>query len=385
MNSNKTKRILIFSPDFLPNRGGIAVFVHNICLQLVRLGYEVDVLTTRKIADHSDKPYKVYQYDPSGRFSSVRVIWAVFSLYLRRRYDLLFFGHFVSNHALGGVFLKKIFNVPYIMLCHGNDVLRCVVKTTVDKLIRKVVLRNANTVLVNSNITKNRMEIELNIKSEVLNPGVDITFFHADKDDNELREKYQINKNTTVLFSAGRLVNDKNYNGIIKAVKIVKEMISDLMLFIAGEGPERESIIECAKSEGVYKNVILIGNVDANILKDYYLMCNLFVLPSSIETFGMVYLEAGACGKPVIASKIGGISDAVIDKETGILVNDPTNIKEIADAILYLLNNKQIADEMGRKARERVVANFDGGKVGKKLNSFIENTVGINEADNSDA
>jgi phosphatidylinositol alpha-1,6-mannosyltransferase len=99
----------------------------------------------------------------------------------------------------------------------------------------------------------------------------------------------------------------------------------------------------------------------------------------------MVYLEAGACGKPVIASKIGGISDAVIDKETGILVNDPTNIKEIADAILYLLNNKQIADEMGRKARERVVANFDWGKVGKKLNSFIENTVGINEADNSDA
>jgi phosphatidylinositol alpha-1,6-mannosyltransferase len=376
-------KILIFSPDFLPNTGGIAVFVHNICIQLVRLGHEVDVLTTRKIADHSDKPYKVYQYeyDPGGRLSSMKAISAIFSLYLKRRYDLLFFGHFVSTHALGGVLLTKIFKVPYIMLCHGNDVLRYGVKTTVDRLIRKVVLRNANIVLANSNFTKSKLKNELNIGSEVLNPGVDIALFLADKDDRGLREKHQINKNATVLLSAGRLVNVKNYNNIIKAVKRVKEKTDDLMLFIAGEGPERENIIECAKSEGVYKNVVLIGNVEAKVLRDFYLMCNVFVLPSitgenDYEAFGMVFLEAGACGKPVVGSKTGGISDAVIDKETGLLVNDPSDVKEIADAILYLLNNKQIADEMGRKARERIVAHFDWTKVGEKLKNIIETASG---------
>jgi len=374
-------KILVFSPDFLPNTGGIAIFVHNICLQLVRLGYEVDVLTTRKITDYSNKPYKVYQYDPGGRLSSMKAILAVFSLYLKRRYDLLFFGHFVSTHALGGVLLTKIFKVPYIMLCHGNDVFRYEVSTTIHRLIRKVVLRNAIIVLANSNFTKNRIEIELNIKGKVLNPGVDITFFHADKDDSELREKYQINNSTTVLLSAGRLVRKKNYNNIIKAAKLIKEKINNLILFVAGEGPERENIIACAKSEGVHKNVILIGNIDANILKDYYLMCNVFVLPSIVddndyETFGMVFLEAGACGKPVIGSKTGGIADAVIDNETGILVNDPSNAREISDAILYLLSNKQIADEMGGKARARIVANFDWDKVGGKLDSIIGKIVG---------
>jgi glycosyltransferase involved in cell wall biosynthesis len=164
---------------------------------------------------------------------------------------------------------------------------------------------------------------------------------------------------------------------------MVKEKVGDLILFIAGEGPERENIIECAKSEGVYKNIVLIGNVEAKVLKDHYLMCNVFVLPSIAgdndrEAFGMVFLEAGACGKPVIGSKTGGISDAVIENETGILVNDPSNASEISDAILYLLNNKQIADGMGRKARERIVAHFDWNKVGEKLNSIIEKTVGIN-------
>jgi len=375
-------KILIFSPDFLPNTGGIAAFVHNICIQLVRLGHEVDVLTTRKTADYSDKPYKVYQYeyDPGGRLSSMKAILAGFSLYLKRRYDLLFFGHFVSTHALGGVLLSKIFKVPYIMLCHGNDVLRYGVKTKVDRLIRKVVLRNANIVLANSNFTKSKLKNELNVESDVLNPGVDITFFHSNNNESELREKYQINTNATVLLSAGRLVKVKNYNNIIKAVKIVKEKTGDLMLFIAGEGPERENIIECAKSEGLYKNVVLIGNVEANVLKDFYLMCNVFVLPSitgenDCEAFGMVFLEAGACGKPVVGSRTGGISDAVIDKETGLLVNDPSNAREISDAILYLLNNRQIADEKGRKARERIVAQFDWTKVGEKLNSIIEKAV----------
>lgn len=383
-------KILVFSPDFLPNTGGIALFVHNICLQLIQLGHEVDVLTTRKTADLSDKPYKVYQYDPGGRLSSIKAILAVFSLYLKRRYDLLFFGHFVSTHALGGVLLKKIFKVPYIMLCHGNDVFRYEVGTKIHMLIRKVVLRNAIIVLANSNFTKSKLKNESNVKSEVLNPGVDITFFHTNNDDSELREKYRINKNTTVLLSAGRLVKKKNYNNIIKAVKMVKERIGDLTLFIAGEGPERENIVECAKSEGVHKNVVLIGDIDAAALKVYYLMCDVFVLPSIVknndyETFGMVFLEAGACGKPVIGSKTGGISDAVIDDETGILVNAPSDAREIADAILYLLNNKQIADEMGRKARERIVAHFDWTKVGRNLNGIIEKIVGINEADNFDA
>ena len=383
-------KILVISTDFSPNLGGVAVFAHNICLQLIRLGHEVDVLTTKKIADLSDKPYRVYQYDPGSRLSSIKAISALFSLYFRRRYDLLFFGHFVSTHALGGVLLKKLFKVPYIMLCHGNDVFRYGVKTVVDRSIRKVILMNANIVISNSNYTKGKLKDELNIKSEVLNPGVDITLYYSGKDDSELKEKYRININTTVLLSAGRLVKKKNYNNIIKAVKMVKEKIGDLTLFIAGEGPERENIVECAKNEGVHKNVVLIGNVQATVLNDYYLMSNIFVLPSIIdnndyETFGMVFIEAGACGKPVIGSKTGGISDAVIDNETGILVNDPSNARGIADAILYLLNNKQVADEMGRKARERILKYYDWCKVGEKLNSIIEKTVGINEADNSDA
>jgi phosphatidylinositol alpha-1,6-mannosyltransferase len=369
-------KILVFSPDFLPNSGGIAVFVHNICLQLVRFGHEVDVLTIRKMADHSDKPYNVYQYDTRFRLSSIRAILDVFSLYLKKRYDLLLFGHFVSIHALGGVLLTKIFKVPYIMLCHGNDVFRYGVRRAIDKVIRGGVLRNAKIVLANSNFTRSKLKNELNVTSEVLNPGVDTSLFCVDEDVGELRKKYQIDINTKVLLSAGRLVKKKNYNNIIKAFRLVKEKVGDLMLFIAGEGPERASI-ERAKGEGAQENVVLIGNVESNVLKDYYLMCNVFVLPSVVddndyETFGMVFAEAGACGKPVVASKTGGISDAVIDNETGILVNDPSDTREISEAILYLLRNSEIADEMGKRARERIAANFDWSKVGKKLDDILK-------------
>jgi phosphatidyl-myo-inositol dimannoside synthase len=367
-------KILIFSPDFLPNTGGIAVFIKKLAEQLSNLGHQVDVLTlahgNNKSIDEK-QPYKIYRYSPLKRFSSATPIINTLRLHVKNQYDVCLLGHFELTAALGIWLLNRLFKTPYIILSHGND-LRRTGTTWIDRMAIKCIINNAALMLGNSNYTAELIR-QKGYKGlvAVLTPGVETGEFIPNLSTSAVRTKYELN-NQRILFTTSRLIKNKNIEGVLRAMPQVIKKRPDLLYLVAGDGEFRKELEELSTALNIGKHVKFIGHIDNDQLPALYCASDVFVLPSFIETFGIVYIEAGACGKPVIGGKIGGVSDAVIDNETGVLIKDPSNAREISDAILYLLNNKQIADEMGRKSRERIVANFDWAIVGRRLEKYLK-------------
>ena len=120
-------KILVLSYDFPPNPGGVAVFVHNLCLQLYRLGHQVHILTKRR--DESEtfdktQPYRIYRYSEQRRLSSLPPITKTLILGQSNRYDVVFLGHFITTHAFGALIHCKLHKIPLVILSHGNDVFR---------------------------------------------------------------------------------------------------------------------------------------------------------------------------------------------------------------------------------------------------------------------
>lgn len=126
---------------------------------------------------------------------------------------------------------------------------------------------------------------------------------------------------------------------------------------------------------GLNSYVRFLGDIENNQVPGYYCASDLFIMPSrDIETFGISYSEANACEKPVIAGEIAGVTGAVVDGETGLLV-DPHDTDAISSAIIRLLTNPGLARELGRNGRKRVETELNWEIVGKKLEKFLKQVV----------
>jgi len=202
---------------------------------------------------------------------------------------------------------------------------------------------------------------ELAEKIIVINPGIDDTSFNRLENTTLLlQEKYQT-KDKITLLSLGRLVKRKGVDMVIRALATLDEPTKNKISYIvAGAGEADYYLKSLAVSEGV--PVIFTGEVSDLEKWSFLDLCDIFVMPArevdgDFEGFGIVYLEANLYGKPVIAGRSGGVSDAVINQKTGLLVN-PESISEIAAAIKYLVDNPQDRLKFGQFGRERVTQDF---------------------------
>lgn len=374
-------KVLCLTQDFLPNSGGIAVFLQNLSYQLCRLKHQVDVLTPfnggcAKV--DSRIPYRVYHYRFLKRLSSFVPICSTLRLYWQNRYDVIFIGHFMTTHALGALLLCKVWGVPYVILSHGND-LTYSIATWIDKMVARWLLRDAALMLGNSRFTVNRIrENDYSGPTEVLNPGVETTRFHPSVDTAMVRRKYELN-DRTVLLAVSRLVAKKNVDGVLKALPKVIKKITNILFIVAGDGDERGRYDVLCHEMRLQHYVRFLGNIQNSQLPALYCASDLFVMPSyeveaSTETFGISFVEASACGLPVIGGRSGGTADAVIDGETGLLV-DPHNVDEIAEAIIRLLTDRDLARRLGKNGRLRVEQELSWEKVGQKLERCLKTIV----------
>ncbi|GAG64447.1 unnamed protein product [marine sediment metagenome] len=126
----------------------------------------------------------------------------------------------------------------------------------------------------------------------------------------------------------------------------------------------------------MHSRVRIVGYVPDKLLVPFYQQAELFVLPSIFEPFGMAALEAMACGKPVVASKFGGIRDVISSGESGLLI-DPTNAREFADAMTTLLRDRQLANRMGQIACKTIQRHFSWEAIAEKHIAFYEKFISI--------
>lgn len=279
-------------------------------------------------------------------------------------------GHF-------GLWMRKWMQRPYVIYAHGNEILDAM---QADWDGHRRAIRSADCVLANSRFTAGLVR-QAGVESErieIVHPGCDVARFQPASVSNDFRKTILgAHAKSKVLLSVGRLVARKGQDMMIRALPQVLKKIPDVYYLIVGSGPAKPMLDQLVVSLGLQNNALFLENVGPAELPGIYGLCDVFVMPSradldacDVEGFGMVYLEANACGKPVVAGKSGGIADAVVDGETGLLVQ-PDSVELLAEAVCRLLTRKEDAERMGRQGRERAIREFSWNAVADRIDHIV--------------
>jgi len=191
-------------------------------------------------------------------------------------------------------------------------------------------------------------------------PGIDTAHFSPGTNSAPLRKELGL-IDKAVIVSVGRLVPRKGQDRLIQALPQIRKTVPNAHLLLVGQGPYRAGLEKIAKKEGVLAAVTFIGRVPYAQLPTYIRVGDIFAMPSrsrwgglEVEGLGIVYLEASACGLPVVAGNSGGAPDAVIEGKTGFVV-DGTKIESITTAVVTLLTDSDRANAMGAAGREWII------------------------------
>ena len=239
-----------------------------------------------------------------------------------------------------------------MIFAYGKD-LMISKNSLIEKLRYHFAVLIADTVGVNSRATATLLPRAARSRITLLYPGVN-------PDISPILQELRPSKNI-VLF-VGRLVERKGADDLIEAFTQLSSQMENIELKIIGDGPERENLIDLAATLGVSKQVSFLGEMKGESLYENYAECTVFCMPSrtlkdDVEGFGIVFLEAGLFGKPSVGTWSGGIPEAVLDKETGLLVEEG-NIAALRDALRTILLRKGLARKMGENGRHRVRKEF---------------------------
>jgi phosphatidyl-myo-inositol dimannoside synthase len=185
------------------------------------------------------------------------------------------------------------------------------------------------------------------------------------------------------LLTLARLTPRKGHGQVLEALHLLEDRIPHLVYVIAGGGPLREELARRVQELGLQDKVRFTGEVSEEEKIALLRECDVFVMPNrdiplprggvDTEGFGIVFLEAACCGKPVIGGRAGGVPEAVVPGETGLLV-DPEKPREIAEAIHRLWSDPRFAGRLGRAGKDRVEREFDWGKIATRYEKEFTGT-----------
>jgi len=233
--------------------------------------------------------------------------------------------------------------------------------------LEKQSAKQANLIITISRYTKNKILHFYDIEKEkikIVSNGVDIQQFRPLVNQIKIRNQIGIQNRPSVLF-VGRLIPRKGLTFLIHAAeKIVNEQ-KNIIFLMVGEGPQKNQLISSIKEKKMLENFLFLGDIDEKELSLIYNCADIFVFPSIQEGQGIAVLEAQATAKPVVSFNTSGVKEILLDNKTGILTNP--NYFELANAILKLLENKELREKMGKKAREFVSKNFSWDKSANAL------------------
>lgn len=207
-------------------------------------------------------------------------------------------------------------------------------------------------------------------------PGIDTEHFRKMSRDKSLISQLAIAGKPTIV-SVGRLVHRKGQDRLIEAMPTVLAKFPSAVLIFVGVGPHRRKLEQLITRYGINDSVRFIGRIPHDDLPKYFALGDIFAMPSrsrlgglEVEGLGIVYLEASACGIPVLAGNSGGAPDAVIEGSTGLVV-DGNNVSEIAAGITTLLINDRERTAMGEAGRAWVVDEWDWRIWSRKFNALL--------------
>ena len=379
MNSAKRK-ILLVTNDLGPRAGGIESFVLGLLERVEK--NSVVILTS------TQKNYKEFDKNLLEKYGAIvirdrakillptpRVSNKAQKILGEYQATTIWFGA-AAPLALMAAKLRKAGAKNIVALTHGHEVWWA--KLPIFRSALAKIAKEVDYLTYLGDFTRNAMLPVISDKSKLvkLAPGIDIDHFSPSEIDRSLIEKYRL-ENRRVIVSVGRLVHRKGQDKLIEAMPAILKQFPNVVLLLVGQGPIKSMLEKLIRHHGLENNVIFTGRIQFDDLPKYIQLGEIFAMPSrdrffglEVEGLGIVYLEASACGVPVIVGSSGGAPDAVIENKTGLIV-DGTKPSDISNAICKLLADPKAAKNMGQNGRNWVVDNWRWEIWSEKFNDLL--------------
>ncbi len=387
--------IALLSLNYLPSTGGLVSYLNNMAVELIQQGHSVTIICAKERGDNSPEVesidgIKIYRFEGlnggwvsklfTPYYISSKLKKEIKNNFQLNEFDLIIARHVYLAHALLGavnesktLFLTPLISPKLVMINAASEPLirKFYSWWLIPQLYcleRKVMSSNIHLGVLSKSKQTEVAEYYQIPKPKVFPPGVDTKRFYS-------KNNFQYEK---VLFvSVCRLVEEKNLSLVLKSLAILKEQKANFSFnyTIVGDGPLRGSLENQASKLGLTKDVTFTGYV--NNPEDYYRDADLFILPSSYEGFGHVYLEANACGIPCLglSNTIEGVitaSEEIIDEGiNGFIIRDNT-IDEMCIAINRYLESGYNKTEWRKKCAEYVTEKYSWATHFKEIVSDVK-------------
>lgn len=371
------RRTLIVTNDFPPRQGGIQSFVHALASRLPPEDVTVYAPAWQSAAEFdASQPFQVIRHPASLMLPVPSVANRAAAIVRAKRCEAVLFGAAAPLGLLAPA-MRRAGAQRIIALTHGHEAGWAALPGA--RLLLRRIGDQVDVLTYLADYFRSRLAKALPAQAAAklvrLTPGVDPAEFHPGIDGAAVREQLGL-AGRPVVVCVSRLVPRKGQDTLIRAWPAVLDKVPEAALLLVGGGPYSKELSKLADDVGVADSVIMTGPVTD--LPSYYAAGDVFAMPCrtrrrglDVEGLGIVYLEASACGLPVIGGDSGGAPDAIIDGETGFVV--PGGDQDfLAERVVVLLRDPSRARSMGEKGRAWIERDWDWNQIAAHAQALID-------------
>lgn len=371
-------RTLLVTNDFPPRRGGIQTFVHGMALRLPSDDLVVYTSASPGWEEFdAAQPFTVVRDRTAMLLPTPRVARAVTAIAREHRCDRVWFGAAAPLGLLAAGLKHDTGIERAIALTHGHEVGWAMMPGTRGALRRIAESLDVMTYL--GDYTHRRIAPVAGhlTRLEQLTFGIDTETFHPGVDGSAVRERHGLT-GLPVIVCVSRLVPRKGQDMLIAALPHVREQVGqDVRLLIVGQGPYEARLHALARMHGVEDQVVFTGGVAEHELAAHFAAGDVFAMPCrtrrrglDVEGLGAVFLEAAACGLPVVAGDSGGAPDTVLHDQSGWVV-DGRDLGEITFRLSQVLADPSLARKLGEASREWALSEWTWDRQAGRLEGML--------------
>ncbi len=376
--------LIILAYQILPRMGGTERYIYELSCALQDRGEELVVIATdcEGAAEFDSRsPLTIERVPAKSKWQAAHALTSAATDYVNgNSFDesvtAIVAGRW-RPEGLAGWLVRRRTGLPYVVISHdretvhtGNNVLKWATQ--------HLVIRGAAGAMAVSHYAASCLQRRGLPEEQIalVYGGVNPRAFAVDKQDVAELRAHLSARGQPILLTVARLVHSKGHSQVIAALPQVLEQVGEVKYVIVGSGREKENLQQLVEQEGIAEFVSFRGEVGDAELAALYHVADLFIMPSrdmngkSREGLGLTYLEAGLCGLPAIGGRTGGVADAIVDGETGLLV-DPEDHVQIANAIIRLISDEAFAQRLGQNARRRVLDDFTWERVAERFQAAL--------------